>query len=302
MSYFFEPQMILNFNINKYRPALAAASILMFHGFPALAAREAVTRSRFLMGTLCEVTAYGDAAPAAITSAFEEIARLEQVMSAFKDDSELSRLNRTAAFKPFACSATLWEVLSRSDEVYRRSQGAFDPTAASPRRGFHQVRLWAKDRSVSFAATGIAVDLGGIGKGFALDAAADRLKARGIRSALLNFGGQILAVGAPPGKTAWEVVVPGAPRPIHLRDASISTSSLSENPGHIRSPRTGRPIERPGGVAVILPTATEADAWSTAAFVAGIDPFSRDFEGCLIEIKTSGGVRFAGKCPQGDPL
>jgi thiamine biosynthesis lipoprotein len=146
-----------------------------------------------------------------------------------------------------------------------------------------------KRRTIAFRVDGMALDPGAIGKGYALDAAARVLRARGVTVALLDFGGQVLALGAPPGAEAWEVDIAHPLRreqaalTLRLRDASASTSGNSERHvvvggrtlGHIVDPRTGMPTSRNGSVTVIAPTATEADAVSTAMFVMGPKEGSR---------------------------
>jgi thiamine biosynthesis lipoprotein len=145
--------------------------------------------------------------------------------------------------------------------------------------GWRHLRLHPRTRSVRFDAPGVGVDLGGIGKGIALDAAARLLGTRAVRSALLDFGGQVLAVGAGDGG-AWPVGVvdPGdrdrAAVWIALRGASIATSGNGERggrdgAGHILDPARGTPVAYAGTVTVLAPDATGADALSTALYVMG---------------------------------
>jgi FAD:protein FMN transferase len=121
------------------------------------------------------------------------------------------------------------------------------------------------------------VDVGGIAKGWALDRAADRLVAEGMSDFCLSAGGQVLVRGEHEGR-AWRVGVraPGAPlhvaaTTLELTDASVSTSAQYERPGHIVDPRTGETARGTGSATVIAPTATRADALSTALFVLGPD-------------------------------
>lgn len=245
------------------------------------------------MGTILEITAHGpDGAGAAVSAAFAEVERLDRVLSLYKEDSELSALNRSTG--AFHCSPDLWEAVTASLDFARRSGGAFDPTVLPLKRrgkaaltsiGHAKVRTDAARRMVSFAAPGMALDFGGIGKGIALDHAARVLKDAGVRSAFLNFGGQILAVGSPPGTRGWSVSAPGG-RSLVVKDASVSTSGDSEQPGHILSPFTGEAVRRSGSVTVVAPTGAEADAWSTALFVLG--PKARtSFRGCVIADRPS---------------
>lgn len=240
-----------------------------------IATAQTLTRSRYLMGTLFEatVTSTGDASAA--DAAFGEVARLESVLSTYIQDSEVSRLNRAAGKGPVAVSADLWNILMASSEVWRASGGTFDPTYASsaPARGFGLLALDPERRSAALPA-GAHLDFGGIGKGYALDAAGAVLRGRGVTRALLNFGGQIAALGA------WEVRA--ASRTLRLRDQSISGSGDSERPGHIVDPRTGASIHRPEAVFVIMASATMADAWSKPLYLEGPRGLPKDFPGCAL--------------------
>ena len=286
--------------------AIAAALAAVTPAVP-LAAQPA-SRARYLMGTVCEGTAYGDQAGPALDAAFDEIARLEGILSDYRDDSELSRFNHHAAPAPFPCSADLYDFLAVSARLSALTGGAFDPTVAPliqvwdlrgsgripsdqelgdarRRVGMPLLTLDSASRSARFGRAGMALDPGAIGKGYALDAAARVLRARGVTTALLDFGGQVLALGAPPGAEAWTVEIA---HPLHreqpaltlrLRDASASTSGNSARGvraggrllGHIVDPRTGRPTETTGSVTVVAPGATEADALSTALLVMGAE-------------------------------
>ncbi|MBI5201737.1 MAG: FAD:protein FMN transferase [Elusimicrobia bacterium] len=252
---------------------------------PLAVGAETATRSRFLMGTICEITAHGPHASRAIDAAFGEIARLDQVMSLYKEDSELSKLNLRAPLEPAIVSNDLFEVLHVANEVYRFSAGAFDPTfvPGAPAPGFNLVELHPNEKSVEYKVSTVRVNLDGVGKGYALDSAGATLLARGATSALLNFGGQILAVGMPPGQDAWGVEIGGTDATLRLRDQSVSTSSQEEQPGHLKDPRTGKPVVRPGSVTVIAEDAAHADAWSTALFVLGVAKAPKGFAGCAFE-------------------
>lgn len=239
-------------------------------GSPAAAA-PGVTRARYIMGTVCEITARGPGARSGVTAAFEELERWDRLLSLYKEDSEASRMNREAARAPFLASESLWEAVTSALDLARRSEGAFDPTLQP--RGFALVRLDPVRRAVRFMKADLRLDFGGIGKGLALDHAVRRLKEHGVSEALLNFGGQILVLGA------W--TVESAAGPLYIRDASVSTSGDSERPGHILSPLTGRPVRGPDAT-VIAPTGAEADAWSTALYVTGgrLPPAFRDCTLC----------------------
>lgn len=205
-----------------------------------------VSRARFLMGTVCEIRA--EAGHAAVTAAFEEIARWEQVLSLFRKDSELSRLN-AALGRWNEVSPSLYEAVAAARAMAERTDGAFDPTLKP--RGWRSIELDPARKAVRLS---LPLDLNGIGKGLALDHAAAKLPGR----ALLNFGGQVLAKGR------WPVQTPGGL--LYIENESVSTSGDDEQPGHIKDPRTGRPV-RGAAARVRAKTAAEADALSTALFV-----------------------------------
>jgi thiamine biosynthesis lipoprotein len=143
------------------------------------------------------------------------------------------------------------------------------------------VRLDAAARTVTFDLEGMGIDFGGIGKGIALDLVADILKSRGVRSAFLDFGGQVLALGDSPGCPARivEIADPDsrlrAAARVGVRDLSLSTSGNSERghlgrtTGHILDPKSGSPAVFAGSVTVAAPDGATADALSTALFVMG---------------------------------
>ncbi len=254
-----------------------------------------VTRAQWLMGTVCEIQAWGPRALEGSSAAFAEIARLERVLSLYREESELSALNREAFRVPFRCSPELWEALSAALSAARESGGAFDPTILPLRKGpsalglvgHRKLALDSSRRSVRFTLPGMGIDPGGIGKGLALDHAAAALRRAGVRAALINFGGQIYALGSPPGAPGWRVRAPGLAQELLVKDASVSTSGDSERPGHILSPFTGLPLRRHRSVTVVAPTGAQADAWSTALFV--LHPrLPRSFHGCVLSTGPGG--------------
>jgi thiamine biosynthesis lipoprotein ApbE len=276
-----------------------------------------VARARYVMGAPLELRTYSpvtgrDEAARALDAALDEVERLDAVLSNWKQDSELSRLNRAAAVEPVACSLDLFTVLEASLAAWAATGGAFDPglEAWTHALGLHgtaavgethglettrpaveppgvasraRISLDRRGRTVHFSDTGTAIDLGGIGKGYALDAAGQVLRRRGIANALLNFGGQVLALGAPPDEEAWiaEVADPTDRfRPVlrlRLRNASAATSTNTERGvwkngewiGHVLDPRSGRSAPFPGSATAVAAEATRADAYATALLVMG---------------------------------
>lgn len=274
--------MILSLNKMLWAPVVLLAS-------QALAASAPAVRAQWLMGTVCEITAYGPRAERAETAAFAEIARWDRVLSLYKKESELSALNREAGARPFACSESMWEALTLAVRLSSASGGAFDVTilpaitsgpAALASVGSQGLVLDPEARTVAFGRPGMALDFGGIGKGLALDHAAQVLRREGVGAAMLNFGGQILAFGAPPGKPGWTVRVPGQDEELLITGASVSTSGNEERPGHIVSPFTGLSVTDGRPATAVAPTGAEADAWSTALFILGKPP--KNFPHCAV--------------------
>ncbi len=259
---------LLKLNLNKTALPLLALT-LAANAFGAEAQRV-----RWTMGTLCEIDAPG-APDAAVSAAFAEIERWDRILSLYKQESEASVLNRASGTGPVKVSPEMYAAVETALRLAQETGGAFDPTMLPVLRGgpgkialvgWSKVRLDPAARTIDLPA-GMGLDFGGIGKGWALDKAALVLKEAGVTRAMFNFGGQILAIGG-----EWPVMVPGRAKPLLIKDASVSVSGDSEHPGHIKSPFDGLAVRRPGAAAAVLPSATEADAWSTALFVLGKTP------------------------------
>jgi thiamine biosynthesis lipoprotein len=295
-------------------PIFAAAftSLLLLGNAKAqTAAAQLFSDSRPAMGTTFTVYLYSSdrqTATAAFDAAFEEIERIEEALSNYRSTSELSRINRLAARQPVTTDPEVFRLLQISFDYSRRSDGAFDITVGPLMRawGFFRsgghyptdVELsrarasigWAKvaldpaRRTVKFLSPGMELDPGGIGKGYAVDQVVRVLRDAGITSALVDAGSSTLyALGAPPGKNGWKVVVPTpgdrthAISEVFLRDNSLSTSGSYEKffrlEGHtychIMDPRTGSPVQGMLQTTVIAATGTDSDALSTAIFVLG---------------------------------
>lgn len=196
-------------------------------------AAATVARARFLMGTRLEIEAAGPTAAQAIEQAFAEVERLDAILSNWRGDSEVSRLNAAAADAAFRCSPDLFAAATTALHWAERTGGAFDPTveplvrrlglrggegrlpgiapepepdpAAPLPIGWRLVQVEAASRSLRYRARGMGLDFGGIGKGIALDAAAAVLRRHGTTSARLDFGGQTLVFGAGPDEGGWRL-------------------------------------------------------------------------------------------------
>ncbi len=263
-----------------------------------------VREAHYVMGTILEITLDApseEAGRAWIRRAVGEARRLDAELSSFRDDSALSELNLRAGMGPQRVPPDLFRVLERSKELSAASGGTFDVTVsplvelwqraarngrwpsrvgiAEARRGvgYERIRLRPPDEVELPAHT--TLELGGIGKGYAVDRMVEALRHCGAASALVNFGGSsIAALGPPAGEPGWPVWIEhgGALEgPLVLRDVALSTSnSLGETErvaghriGHIVDPRTGRALDDATQATVLAPTAMEAEAWSKALLV-----------------------------------
>jgi FAD:protein FMN transferase len=289
---------------------------------------------RYLMGTSVAIEVFGGTEAvrrAAIDEAFAAVAEVDRLMSNYRSDSELSLINRSAAGQSVHASGPMFSVLQAAERVSARSRGAFDvtvgplvalwgfhdkqphlPTATElatirPLIDYRNVILDSTLQSVRFARVGVAIDLGGIAKGFAVENAAGALRRRGV-AGLIDAGGNQYLLGTPPGKSGWTA---GVRNPdtrdrllgvIETTEISISTSADDANfltiagrrYGHILDPRTLHPSDAALSVTVLSRDGTLADALSKAAFVlgpkAGLDLID-SFPGMsgLIAYRASGG-------------
>jgi thiamine biosynthesis lipoprotein len=222
----------------------------------------------------------------------------ERLMNRFDAYSPVAELNQRAALRPVEPPPPLWDILHTCREHWRRTGGAFDiaqtaraelwretvtrgapPSArdqenAGRQCGFHQVRFDAAARTVRFETPGLQLDLGGIGKGLALEQAGQELRQRGVKCAFLSFGESSIAViGAPPSGSFWPVGVvdlfePGRIRHcFELRDGALSTSGNRTADGHIVNPRNGQLITGQRTLSVACASAVDAEVLSKALLV-----------------------------------
>ncbi len=246
----------------------------------------------------------------AASDALDLVHALEVQMTVFRDDSELSRINRAAAETAQPVERGLFQLLLECRELSDATGGAFDPTsgplialwrrcrhdgriptlveidAARNAVGMQHVRFNAEECKISFDRPGVSLDLGAIGKGYAIDRTTAHLDSEGIDQFLVHGGfSSLFARGDHYGEGGWPV---GIRNPLFtdrryatvlLRDQGMSTSGSNiqyfryqgRRYGHILDPRTGWPAEGLLSVTVLAPTAAEADALSTAFYVMGLE-------------------------------
>ena len=267
------------------------------------------------MATRFEIMLHGENTPslrAAGEEALRLVEELEDQLSLFRSGSEIAHLNARAAREPVRVTPALFALLEHARKLHEESGGAFDITIAplvrcwgfmggkgrmpSPEEvaevrsniGMQLVRLNRAELTVQFAREGVMLDLGAIGKGYAIERAAEVLREAGVTSALVHGGtSTVQAIGRPPGGECWKVAIemPSAERgvpprvlaAVPLEDEAMSVSGVLDQSfevggrtfGHIIDPRTGEPAAGTLLAAVILPSATETDALSTALLTLG---------------------------------
>ena len=268
----------------------------------------ALREIHYVMGTLLDITLYhktGEEAKRVLRGCFQQARCLEEVFSTYDDDSDLSQLNRHAGLGPLEISPELWSVLDASLRLGRETDGALDitlgplidlwraaeedgppPSPASvadalSQTGISKVDL-LPDGSGQLQQAGMRLDLGGIGKGYAVDRMKALLVRGGVERAFINFGrSSLAAIGSPPDQEAWPVLLHGDDGDpvgiVHLRDHTLSASGsfghscqIGETRyGHLIDQRDGFPVRhRALGVAVAR-TATEAEALTKALVIFG---------------------------------
>jgi thiamine biosynthesis lipoprotein len=294
--------------------ALLRAALALMPTLSLYATSPSLTRvdgSVDAMGTGFSIVAYGEdraRLQLAVAQGLEEARRLDEMLSNYKPDSEWSRMNRQAADRPFPASAELFQLLSACVDYSRASEGTFDisvgplmrlwgfykGTGHLPHRaevrgalrliGYRNIVLDGARHWVRFARTGVELDPGGIGKGYAVDRITQILKDEGVAHALISGGGSsIYAIGAPPDERGWRVDIKNPRDPsksvasVFLKDESMSTSGSYEKffraegrlYSHIMDPRTGFPSQGMLSTSVITPKTIDSEAWAKPYYILG---------------------------------
>ncbi|HJT31742.1 MAG TPA: FAD:protein FMN transferase [Pirellulales bacterium] len=263
------------------------------------------------MGAPVKITLYASderSANRAADAAFARFAELDEIMSDYKPESELSKLSRTAgAGRTVAVSDDLWKVLDRSQQLSEASQGAFDITVGPyvrlwrrarrskefPSRerleearravGYKHLRLDRQRHTAELLAPGMRLDLGGIATGYAVDEALAVLARQGVTRALIDASGDIGAGDPPPGEDGWKIGIapldPAGPpsRYLRLRNAAVTTSGDAfqhvvidgRRYSHIVDPSTGLGLTEPSSASVVAADCITADSLATTACVMG---------------------------------
>jgi len=237
----------------------------------------------------------------AAVAAFDEVDRLERELSRFIENSDIARINSMGANQPLQLGLDTFECLKIAVRIYGQTNGAFDITIGSllkcwrnddgtPRRpspkeidlarlhtGANLLQLDEAEHTVRLSASGVQIDLGGIGKGYAVDRVAELLRDWSIDVALISGGySSVLALDAPTGKKGWPLTLtnPAGSKEIlarpFLHKGALSGSGVQKG-GHIIDPRTAQAVEGRRAAWSSVPDAASADALSTAFMIMGLD-------------------------------
>jgi thiamine biosynthesis lipoprotein len=229
----------------------------------------------------------------AASAVFDEIRRLEDELSRFRASSDIYRLGQLQAGESLIVGMAAWDCLSLAKAVHEETSGAFDitigplmslfvTTEGEPRQvgkdvleqarqiiGSHRFDLDEDTMRVTVHASNMIFDLGAMGKGYALDQAADLLQDWKISNFVLNAGDStILAIGAPGGKDAWPITLGGGAQRLALTNRAVSGSGFAVKGAHIMNPRLFMPVPiQNRRTYALAPTAALSDALSTAFMV-----------------------------------
>lgn len=289
----------------------------------------------YQMGTLLDLTLYHsdpEEGKKILRQAVQEVHRLEGILSNYDPESSLSLLNRQAGQGKSKVPPELFYLLTSAIHFSLKTAGYFDITvgplmelwAQAAQRGslpdphvlaqtvclvgYRGLKLY-KSGEVELARRGMKIDLGGIGKGYAVDRIVAMIQRAGVRAALINFGGSsIYALENPPGEDSWKIGLKGPQENLvgvlHLRNRALSTSGSmgrfweigGKRYGHLINPKNGLPVTEPAVATVIAPTATEAEALTKPLILLGKEGLRlmKDFPQTeSLSISESGGLELS---------
>ncbi len=268
-------------------------------------------RQQMLMGTIVEITAISieeEKADLAITAGFKEIRRLEEMMSTYIDESEISKVNREAGIEGVKVDQELFDVVKTSLKVSENTGGGFNIAVGpaiklwdiggeerlpaenelesiKPVIDYKEISLDEEGRKLFLRKTGMEIDLGGIAKGYAADRTEEIIKGLGIKDGIIAVAGDLKVFGKRPDKKPWKVGI-RHPRKegtilaeIELSDEAISTSGDYERYfikdgvryHHILDPVTLQPARECQSVTIIAKSGITADAYATGIFIMGTE-------------------------------
>ena len=261
------------------------------------------------MGAAFRIVLYAEeeeGARSAATAAFEEVQRLNEILSDYEAESELSQLSGTSGSgKMVPISEDLWTVLSAAQNLSKQTEGAFDVTVgpcvrlwriarfrksmpdpeklaqARKAMGFPHLKLFPHKRASRLDAPNMVLDLGGIAKGYAADKALAILRNKGLSSVLVDAGGDLALGDPPPGRKGWKIEIGGRKHPnlptLELANCAVATSGDVEQfvevegkrYSHIIDPRTGIGLATRLQVTVVAPSGMQSDSLASALTALG---------------------------------
>lgn len=291
------------------KSSLALPFVVIPQSLSALLVKEQLLhRTAFAMGTTVGIQAYHQdrfLVNNAMTKAFEELYRLDNLLSNYNTASDISKINRSSGNDVVAVHLDVINIVLRSLEYSRITNGAFDCTIEPLMKlwgfrdnflskipsnkeiesvlnavGYKNIIINSSENTIGLLHNESAIDLGGIAVGYTVDRMVGILKNEGIESALINHSGDLFAIGNPPEADYWKVGIPSPTNSneiiyeVDLKDQALSTSGGYEKYIEINSHRFGHIINRFSGkpskyllsVSVIAPSSISADVFSTALF------------------------------------
>ena len=269
-----------------------------------------LSKTEYFMGTVVTVTLYDNKSEKIIDKAFEEVKKIEQLVSINMEGTELDEVNNNAGIKPVKVSDDTYNIIKKGLEYSSLTNGSFDitigplvklwsiglpeakvPTIEEIKEKFqyinyNDVELNNSEKTVFLKKPGMIIDLGGIAKGYTADVIAQTLKDEGVEKAIIDLGGNIYALGEKAENTLWRIGIQNPDQTrgeivgsINVKDKSIVTSGIYERfieqdgvkYHHILSPKSGYPYDNEiAGVTIISDKSIDGDALSTSVFSMGI--------------------------------
>jgi thiamine biosynthesis lipoprotein len=302
--------LIKNFGSKKYYiPNIGILILLCYFPSQTFAQEKRYTFERGLMGSPFRIIIYSNndsTANKAAQSAFKRIEDLNLALSDYRDDSEINAVSAQSGHDRWIpVSKDLFDILFISDDISKKTNGAFDATLGPivqewrratrkgylpdaelikntlARTGYQKIKFDKNTQSIQLKDKGMRLDIGGLGKGYAADEAVKVLKSFGIKSGMIDAGGKLALMDAPPGEKGWKIVISSGRdsiETIEYANVGIATSGPTyryleyngKRYSHIVDPKTGIGLLYHVRTTVISPTSVEADALATAFSVSGI--------------------------------
>ena len=261
---------------------------------------QPISQTEIFMGTPISITLYDGGNQKILDKVFEKIVEIEDLVSINKENTEITKLNESAGVEKVKLSNLSYDILKKGIEYSKLSNGSYDitigPLVKVPSKDeinetigyidYNNIEINDYTKEAFLIKEGMEVDLGSIAKGYAADEVVKILKQEGIRSAIIDLGGNIYALGSKNSDNNWKVGIqdPFSDRgkvigAVEVFDKTVVTSGIYERfieedgvrYHHILNPKTGYPYETDiAGVSIIADNSIDADALSTLTFTKGV--------------------------------